>query len=278
MVLRFSNLKVVELEEVEKYKHGKKFAITLGIKAAKHEHLLFSDADCKPNSNQWIQQMQAGFSTEKQIVLGHSPEYKTNGFLNSFSRFETFYAAFQYISFSLKNNPYMGVGRNMGYTKSLFFNNKGFASHMHVLSGDDDLFINEVSNNTNTSVVLDKESFVFTDSKTTWSEYFHQKLRHLSAGKFYKKEHKIELSLIASSGIIFYLSIITGLILMLPWPILLGIYLFRLSFTSIFYYNAMKKLDSIDLCWLSPILDLMYYLFIPIWGLVSLFVKPIKWK
>jgi hypothetical protein len=66
--------------------------------------------------------------------------------LNRFIRFETVYSAVQYLSFALNGSPYMGVGRNLIYHKSLFAEANGFKSHEKIASGDDDLFINQVAN------------------------------------------------------------------------------------------------------------------------------------
>ena len=178
---RYKHLKVVELEEDDKYKHAKKFALTIGIKAASHEHLLFTDADCSPVSKNWINLMQSGFTEGKEIVIAHSPYIKTKGFLNMFERFESFFTAFQYFSFALKNKTYMGVGRNLAYTKSLFFKGKGFASHMHIIGGDDDLFVQQNATAKNVSVVLNPEAFVLTTPKNSWGDYLRQKIRHFNA-------------------------------------------------------------------------------------------------
>ncbi len=275
---RFSHLKVVELEEVDKYKHGKKFALTLGYKAAKNEHLLLTDADCLAVSKNWISLMQAGFTEGKEIVIGHSPYIKTKGFLNAFSRFETFYTAFQYISFSLRKQTYMGVGRNLAYTKTLFFKNKGFASHMHILSGDDDLFVNATATKTNVSVCVEPDSFIYTPSKTTWSAYFLQKLRHLKVGVVYKSSDRINLTLIAVSALLFWLSLLLGFALQLPLEISVGFLLAKLIMSGIFYYSAMKNLGLKDLFPFYPILELLYFLIIPFWALISLIIKPKKWK
>lgn len=275
---RYDHLKVVELEEDDRYKHGKKFALTLGIKAAKNEHLLFTDADCEPVSRNWIRTMQSHFLPGKAIVLGYSPYVRSAGVLNAFSRFETFYTAIQYFSFALANKAYMGVGRNLAYTKTLFFGNKGFASHMHLLSGDDDLFINEVATASNTEVCLNPESFVYSDSKNTWKSYFIQKMRHFSAGKVYKKTDKRSLSLIAGSGLLFYTLFITLLVLQESWQWVTGIFALRLVLTAIVFYPAMKRLHTKDLWWYHPVLDVMYYIMIPFLSLISLFRKQRKWK
>src|SRR5665213_136217 len=91
--------------------------------------------------------------------------------------------------------PYMGVGRNLAYRKDLFFKNKGFATHIHILSGDDDLFINEVANNKNTTIEIKPIAFTVSEPKTTFKTWFRQKKRHLTTGKFYKFKNKFMLGL-----------------------------------------------------------------------------------
>jgi glycosyltransferase involved in cell wall biosynthesis len=275
---RYKHLKVVDLEEVDKYKHGKKFALTLGIKAAKHEHLIFTDADCMAVSKEWISLIQAGFTEGTEIVLGYSPYIKTNTLLNAFSRFETFFTALQYLSFSIRKQTYMGVGRNLAYTKTLFFKNKGFAAHMHLISGDDDLFVNATATKSNVSVCIEPNSFVYTPSKTNWSDYFLQKLRHLPDAKEYKTRDKVNLTLLSSTALFFWLSLLLSFIVQLPLEISIGFLMARLLLSGVFYYTAMKKLGLKDLFPFYPILEIAYFLIIPIWSFISLFLKPQKWK
>lgn len=275
---RFPHLKVVELEEDDKYKHGKKFALTLGIKAASYEHLLLTDADCKPASKHWIKHMQAGFTHGKEIVIGHSPYIREKGLLNAFSRFETFYTAFQYISFSLNEKTYMGLGRNLAYTKTLFFKNKGFASHMHLLSGDDDLFVNQNATKTNVSVCIEPDSFVWSPAKGTLKQFLVQKLRHLRVGKEYKKKDQYNLSLIAISGLGFYISLSIAFILQIPIQITLGLLFARILLLGIYYFPAMKRLGVKELYPLYIFFDILYYIFIPFWAVLSMIIKQKKWK
>lgn len=277
-MVRYKHLKVVELEEDDKYKHGKKFALTLGIKAATHEHLLFTDADCTPLSKNWISLMQAGFTEGKEIVIGHSPYIKNGGFLNAFSRFETFYTAFQYISFAMKKNAYMGVGRNMAYTKSLFFKGKGFAAHMHLLSGDDDLFIQQNATPSNVAVCLQPDSFVMSPSKNNWGDYVSQKFRHLRDGKEYKKSHKFSLSMISSSALFFYIALALSFIFQLPYEISFGFLAARIVLLGVFYYPSMRKLGIKDMYPFYIIFDFLYFLIIPIWAVLALFTKQKRWK
>lgn len=274
----YSHLKIVDIPEHDRYKHGKKFAVTLGIKAASHEYLLFTDADCRPESDQWIRHMQSSFNEDKSIVLGFSPYIKHFSFLNAIIRYETFITGFQYLSFALAGKPYMGVGRNMAYRKELFFANKGFAAHMHIQSGDDDLFVNHVATSRNTAVQLHPDSFVNSIPKYTWMSYFEQKHRHLSTGRHYKKRDKFNLVTLSVTGLLFYLS----LILLLAWkvhvPVVLGIFTSRLLIQGFFYYFGMKRLKTFDLWFYFPILDFLYNLMQPFMGFINLFKKNIRWK
>lgn len=274
-----ANLKVVEIAEHVRLKHGKKFAVTLGIKAAKYEHLVFTDADCIPESDQWLRHMAQAFVGGEEIVLGYSPYYKKSGILNALIRFETFHTAMSYFSYALKGNPYMGVGRNMAYTKSLFFRGKGFAAHMHIPSGDDDLFVNQNATPHNTAVCIHPDAHVWSKPETTFAAYYQQKTRHAGASKAYKPAHRRMLATQLVSAFLFYVSAVV-LLLAFPqyWPIVLGGYLLRLLIQLIIYFPVMRKLRVNGLIWVLPVLDLWYYTYICVTGFFALFRKNVRWK
>jgi biofilm PGA synthesis N-glycosyltransferase PgaC len=274
----FPNLKVVTVNEHARFKTGKKFALTLGIKAAKNEHLLFTDADCIPASEYWISQMASKFSAQNHLVLGYSPYKKTGGFLNTFIRFETLKTAVNYLSASLSGDAYMGIGRNLAYTKSLFFSNKGFAAHMHVLSGDDDLFVNQNSTTENTVIQIAPDAHIFTEAKTSIAAYYRQKKRHMGVGKLYKTRHRRFLSFDAASGLLFY--IVMAVLFARdfePW-ILGGLYVFRLLLQIWIYSKIFDKLRCADLLWWMPFFDVFYYFYLNLFGMIGTFSKTTKWK
>ena len=114
----YNHLEIIEFNNPAHVRQGKKLPLTLGIKAAKNEHLLLTDADCKPKSNQWIKKNGERFQG-KEIILGYGPYIKTNGLLNSIIRFDTAWIGMNYFSFALNGLAYMGVGRNLAYKKCL---------------------------------------------------------------------------------------------------------------------------------------------------------------
>lgn len=274
----YPHLKIVTITEHARFKTGKKFALTLGIKAAKNEHLLFTDADCNPASSNWITRMAAHFTGDVQIVLGYSPYIRTRNILNPFIRFETIKTAINYLSAALNGDPYMGIGRNLAYTKTLFFGSKGFASHMHVLSGDDDLFVNENATSANTVIEIHKEAFTYTEAKTTLGGWFRQKRRHFGVGKLYKSRHRNMLSLDAATGLLFYTLFILSLVLNYEPLLTLGVFIFRMIIQLIIYRKTFSRLNGKDILWYLPFFDAIYYIYLNVFGLTGSLMKTRQWK
>ena len=254
---QYSNIKLVNVQNCENFWGNKKYALTLGIKAASHEHLLFTDADCKPVSTHWISEMTSHFSDKKNIILGYGAyEKKKKSFLNKLIRFETLFTAIQYMSYAKLGNPYMGVGRNLAYTKTEFFKVNGFIKHIKVRSGDDDLFVNEVATKKNTIVSLTKESFTNSVAKKTYSEWIRQKRRHVSTANHYKIKDKLLLGLFYSSQFLFWTVGIVLLSLQIE-PQFSSIIIavrFLLFYSAIGLYS--KKLDEKDLIIFAPITEI----------------------
>lgn len=277
--IKHSNIKIVNVKNVETFWGNKKYALTLGIKAAKHDLLLFTDADCEPASKYWIKEMSAHFDNQKSIVLGYGGYSKIKySFLNKLIRFETLITAVQYFSFAKIGLPYMGVGRNLAYKKEEFFKANGFIKHIKLHSGDDDLFINQVANSKNTAINISENSFTYSTAKSTFKTWYRQKRRHVSTASFYKIKHKILLGLFYLSNVLFWLLAIILLQTTYNWPIVLSGVMFRLCIQYIIIYSSSKKLKETDLLILLPFLEIsliISQLVIFIHNLVS---KPNFWK
>ncbi len=274
----FPNLKKANIKEDAYYKHGKKFAMLVGIKAAAHNRLVFTDADCYPNSEQWLRQMVNGFTQNKEIVLGYGAYEKKGSFLNRLIRFDTFTIAVQYLSAAIKGKAYMGVGRNLAYTKELFFKEKGFSKHYHIQSGDDDLFVNNAANANNVNISLSAESITYSKPKLSFKDWRIQKARHLTTAPLYNSESMLKLMFNYASLYLFYLSLL--LLLMSPKTLLLLPILFILKGISqiIVLNKAAQKLNEKDLLWAGVILEPVLLIIYPIFHMTKLFYKPNKWN
>ena len=192
----------------------KKLALTLAAKAAKYDYFLLTDADCVPESDHWISEMMRGFDKSPitnhqspiEIVLGFGAYFHTKGHVNRLIRYDTLFNGLHYLGAALCGHPYMGVGRNLAYRKSLFFESGGFTHLMTSKAGDDDLFVNHVATSANTAVVLSRDSYTWSPAKRTFKEWWQQKRRHLSVSPAYRPETRFRLALEPLTRGLFYIT------------------------------------------------------------------------
>ena len=275
----YPHLRTTRIKHDEKFTHGKKLALTIGIKAAKNEWLLLTDADCTPTGVNWISSMQRNFATQNEVVLGYGGYSEEKGFLNKMIRFDTFFIALQYFSFSMIKAPYMGVGRNLAYRKSLFMKNKGFASHAHVQSGDDDLFINEVAKGKATAVEFSYDAHTRSIPKTLFSSWTYQKKRHLSTGKYYRIFPLFLLGGEVLSRLLFYISVLLLIVNSDTWIIGLSALFFRWVIQLIIFNGAMNKLNEKKILLFSMLFDLILPLLnLFLYSINTINSKQNKWK
>jgi hypothetical protein len=217
------------------------------------------------------------FQDNKQIVLGYGAYKKDKSLLNKLIRFETLLTAVQYFSYAKIGQPYMGVGRNMAYTKSLFFKANGFISHMKLKSGDDDLFINQMAAKNNVATCFSQEAITSSIPKNTFKTWLLQKRRHISTATHYKPFHKFLLGLFYSSQLLFWIVSLLVLILTLKPMIVLPLIGLRfIAFYSILYFSA-KKLNEKDLILFGFFFEILLILIQLRIFIVNLFSKPTHW-
>lgn len=276
---QYPNLKVTTIKEDEKFSHTKKLALTVGIKAAKHDWLLLTDADCIPQSDIWLDSMAENFNDNTEVVLGYGGYLSEKGLLNKLIRFDTMLIAMNYLGFAMIGKPYMGVGRNLAYKRSLFFKNRGFASHSQLDSGDDDLFVREVANKMNTVVEYRQEAHTLSVPRQTFSGWLRQKRRHTSTSKYYSPSIKLLLGLEPFSRLLFFLSAIT-LIALLYFPyIVASVIIVRMIVKLSIVKAVMKKLNEKKILLTSLLWDFYsLYFYSKLLLLNSITSKKPKWR
>lgn len=274
---QFPNLRVVELGKNRHLRPGKKLPITLAIKAAKYEHFVLTDADCKPTSMNWLKLMASKFNDQKQIVIGYGPFTKTKGFVNRIIRFDTAWIGVNYLSMALAKVPYMGVGRNIAYTKSVFNSVNGFKSHYSITSGDDDLFIQEAAKKNNYAIQIDSDSYCYSPAAPNWTRWVYQKTRHYSTSGRYKKFKKYLLGIYPLTLVAMYGTFVPLLFFKEMIILSSGIFLFILLFKwwiqgRCFRQIKEKSFGNYFLFW-----DLFYAFLIPFLYYISERKKIYRW-
>jgi glycosyltransferase involved in cell wall biosynthesis len=277
---RNDNIRLFNIKPGNKPLPGKKFALKTGIANAKYDIIVVTDADCKPVSAHWLEHLVGNYLSDTDFVLGYAPFYKAPTLLNKIARYENVMTAMQYLSFAKVGMPYMGVGRNMSFRKELFKNweqKKG----KDLASGDDDLFVNALAKSRNTELCLHKDSFTYSEAKTTWGEWIRQKTRHVSTSGHYKFTHKLVLFLFALSNFLFYTSFIALCIKPLMLSILL---LSAASFALVLFTKYVvtsginNKLQQSDLTKWFIIMDPLYVVYLLLIFILSIFRPNPAWK
>jgi glycosyltransferase involved in cell wall biosynthesis len=257
MMSRYPHLRVSIIQKDPGFTHTKKLAMLIGIKAAKNDLLVFTDADCRPASPKWLREVAAAAGPESDIVIGYGGYIAEESLLNSYIRYETMFIGMQYFGMTMAGKPYMGVGRNLAYRRSFFFDRGGFGPHNHIMSGDDDLFVNRNATSNNCRLMLSHDSFTLSAPHKSLGAWIKQKRRHLSAAAYYKTDDRIRLFFEPFSRVLYYGLLITLLIMLASWPVVLFIALARLLMRAVIIRKAAATFNEPRLWVISLFFDIL---------------------
>lgn len=272
-----AKLKVVSLDADFVKSGGKKLAITLAIKKAQYQHFVFTDAHCTPNSDQWLTHMASQFDTQKQIVLGVSPQKTQPGFLGALIQHENLLSTLHYLGLAAANKPYTGVGRNLAYSRTAYDSVNGFSSHHHLPAGEDDLFVQEAATAQNTALCIHPEAFTYSDAPSNWQGYWKQKKRQLWVEKSYHSGAKQLLAIFPVAQLFFWLGIILWYILGSHWLWPTLALLIKITPEWIIFHKKGRLLHMNKSIAMYPIFNLFESFWYVLVGINAFFSKKITW-
>ena len=226
---------------------GKRNALSMGISRAKYEYILITDADCIPDSG-WLKAYSKKFKEGYNLLFGIAPYNQHKKIVNKISCFENLRNSILSFSMALIGIPYTAAARNFGFAKNAFEEIGGYTKTQDTLSGDDDLLIREaVKRKLKIGVVPDKNSFVYSETKKTFSEYLKQRARHTQTSFHYLKTHQLMLGLWHSMNLFFLFSPILIIInpgfgIMLPVKIVIDFILVRLNQKKFGYKFSVQEI------------------------------------
>ena len=194
----------------------KKLAISLGVKAARNRVIVITAAECRPATRRWLRQMAAPFAPSggsHSVVIGWA---KVAGLKSAALRFDQVSRAVTWLSAAIHHKPYRGTGFNIAYTSDLFFEAKGFSRSLNLNYGDDDLFINQISNGDNTAVVLSPEATVSVHYQRPSHAYRDLRLQHVFTGRRLPKGSRIIMGSGQAAAWLWLAATVAGCVFSLP--------------------------------------------------------------
>lgn len=274
----YPHLKSVQIDQQLNFFHGKKFPLSIGIKSAKYDTLLLTDAHCLVSSNHWISSMQKAFEDKSEIVLGYAPFISEAGFLNVLVRFDAFITALNYLSFALLGMPYKGIGRNLAYSKKMFYQKHGFINHYRINFGDDDLFINQAATKINTRICIHPDSFTYGKPEKSFKKWLIQNKNNFLTSSLYKFKHRFFLATYPFSLFLFYIASIYLIVLNSWLIVVLILFIIRLISFLFIQKSIMQKLKEQKLLLISPLLEIVLYSLRTFVMALNIFNKGNKWN
>ena len=272
----YANLRILEIAHTPVGWAPKKWAIDNGIRAAKNEWMAFTDADCYAPPS-WLSHLSAYMKPPHSLILGLGNYESRPGWVNLFIQFETFYTALQYIGFAKMGMPYMGVGRNMAYTQSFYRQASAYRTLKSELSGDDDLLVNSSASKDATACCIQEGASTLSVPKETFSSWFYQKTRHVSAGKAYTPKSKILLGLFHVSHLCFYVGLFVTMIANFCPKYIGGLYGARMALSVLILSQIKHKIYSKKIIQLYPLFDFFIFAYNLLIVPLGLILKP-EWK
>lgn len=262
----YAHLKVVPMVENANGYRGKKYPMSMGIKSAKNDILIFADPNCRPidlTNFHWLREMVAGYESDKtEIVLGYSGIQPKNSLFNWLQQYDNLDYSTEYLGAAIMRCPFTGNGRNLSYRRSMFMRNRGFIYHYSIPDGADDMFVNQNCNGANTRVVLTPDSFTLVEPMPTVAQWHSYRKHRTVTHKYYPFGLKLQRLVRPLSVVLFYLA---GVLLLLagtmPWPVLAAALLIKLAWQIVAAAQASGRLMVKPVVyWLSPLLEI-YFLF-----------------
>ena len=274
---QFSQLKVVEISKSPHLKPGKKLPITLGIKAASYDFFVLTDADCQPQSNQWLKKMVGEIAQERQFVIGYSPFTKTKGFLNKLVRFDNAWMGASSFAYALAGQPFKASGRNLAYSKQLFQKVNGFKSHYAISPGDDDLLLQDALRFTRVNIMDDPSSFVRSAAPNSWTNWFRQKAKYHISSARYPFIKKVLLGIYPLSLVLMWFCFVALSVNLNYLPLCAVIFLGIIAIKWWLQGACLNRLGEQKLMFFFPLWDLFYSILMPIVYYISERQKYYRW-
>lgn len=255
--LMYPNIKVVDVVNNEAFWGSKKYALTLGIKASKHEYLVVIDADKKIHSNNWLVYLTSYFTLNKTVVLGTSFYSKQKGFFNKKFRFGHAMQQLQALSWSKIGKPFSLNTHQIAFKKEDFYNTNGFINHMQKPLFTNEFFINDVASSKNTTICEQGDAMIEVEPLLKKDGILFRK-QQLELLNNFKGSIAFKIKAFNFIQVAFFLVALASFIAFDYWYLTFGIMTLRYVLFWFIFAKMAKKLNYNDLIIFFPILDLLY--------------------
>ena len=228
---RYANLRYTTIRKDDRFSHSRKIPLVVGIKACRYQNIMVTDVDARPESDKWLANMSKGFVGPIGLVIGYTGFEPRKGVQDKYIRCSRLAWSVRYLRAAVSGRAYRGIYNNIGYTKNLFFDHRGF-THLNMAIGEDDLFVQRVAGRNNTAVVINPSSTVRQQAGGGLGWWWREQRYRTYGFKLYPRGVKASVATELISRAVFFiaaaaLGCLSGLDANLLWTGAAGLFLFR---------------------------------------------------
>ena len=252
-----------------------RLAMTLGMKTACNEWVVFTQADCYPETGEWLLNFMNTELQGKNAIIGFTKYVQGNSWMMKKRQFFRLWQQMLWLPFATNHHPYRADDTILAYRKDYFFEHNGFASDSKLQVGAATLLVNKNISRQQCAVSIGRKAILLQDNPLphTWPQeevFFMETRRHTTYKCLYRTWYAIKVFL----PLLFTLSTIVCCLLWLQNEIVLGIltalwisiYIIR----DIYFRKTTKQFDI-----KSYHLTLPYFCsMIPLWDIQAW----LKWR
>lgn len=255
-----------------------KMALNVGIKAARYDHIFFSLPDCSPRSERWAEVMARGF-VGHDVVLGYSSIMARKGLWNRTIRCANMALAERWLASAVAHHPYRGTLANMGFTKKVYFDARGF-NHLNLNMGEDDLFVQKIARKDNTVAIMGGSA---TLDQRAWGGldwWLPRRLRYTYPANFYPARAKWATGVELWSRALFFLLVAVVAVILPPYAKIAAAGVLLLRFVVVWWQakrlaRRLSERGFLSMYWLY---DLVAPAVEAVLGVWCKFVPKYKWR
>ena len=201
-----------------------RLAMTLGIKTSYTEWVIFTQADCYPETGEWLLNFMNTELQGKNAIIGFTKYVQGNSWMMKKRQFFRLWQQMLWLPFATNHHPYRADDTILAYRKDYFFEHNGFASDSKLQVGAATLLVNKNISRQQCAVSIGRKAILLQDNPLphTWPQeevFFMETRRHTTYKCLYRTWYAIKVLL----PLLFTLSTIVCCLLWLQNEIVLGI-------------------------------------------------------
>ena len=255
MEQQYEHLRFSEIGGEPAFVNTTYFAETIGIKSARYDLLVFTDASCRPTGPGWLASMQRAFSRKTDFVLGNCFVSRRPGMLNRLIRYDRFFHLVMGFGLSRMVRPHLGFGGNIAFRKQVFFEHSGFVRVAHMPVGNTPVYLSEAARRTDTTVMLQPESYMEEEPADTWKGWSLADGKHQRAFRCHPFVIRLLYALELLSRLLFYVTCAWLMLRGVMVPYVAGVLLGRFAVQMAVLVPLMTGLGFRRLWWTIPLYD-----------------------